>query len=89
MFPVVAVDKAAVLREKDTMTTEEIKKRINQRPFQPFTVRLAEGKETEVPTGDHAHLHPSGSTLFVHLDRGGTEIIDVRLVISLQVNEVA
>ena len=71
------------------MTTEEIKKRIGQKPFQPFAVRLADGQAIEVPTGDHAHLHPSGRTLFVHLDRGGTEIIDVRLVISLQTKEVA
>ncbi len=71
------------------MTKEEIHKRIAQRPFHPFIVRLADGKEVEVPTGDHAHLHPNGRTLFVHPEQGGTEIIDVRLVISLQIREVA
>ena len=71
------------------MTKEEIKKRLQERPFKPFKIRLAGGEEIEVPTGDHAHLHPNGRTLFVHLDRGGTEIIDVMLVTSLQLMEVA
>jgi hypothetical protein len=89
MWPVGTVDKGHVLTDKKHMTTEEIKKRITQKPFLPFIVRLADGKEIAVPTGDHAHLHPSGRTLFVHLDRGGTEIVDVRLVIALQVKETA
>jgi hypothetical protein len=45
--------------------------------------------EINVPTGDHAHLHPSGRTLFVHLERGGTKIIDVALVTALEVKETA
>jgi hypothetical protein len=71
------------------VTKEEIQKRIQQRPFTPFKVRLAGGEEIEVPTADHAHLHPAGRTLFVHLDQGGTEIIDVTLVTALKVVETA
>jgi hypothetical protein len=71
------------------MTKEEIRKRLEQKPFKPFSVRLAGGEEIEVPTGDHAHLHPNGRTLFVHLDNGGTEIIDVTWVTSLRLKEVA
>ena len=71
------------------MTKEEIQKRLATRPFTPFKVRLAGGEEIEVPTADHAHLHPNGRTLFVHLDKGGTEIIDVTLVTAMQVKEIA
>jgi hypothetical protein len=67
------------------MTKEEIRNRLEQNPFQPFKVRLADGQEVPVPTRDHAHLHPRGRTLFVHKDRGGTDIIDVGLVIALEV----
>jgi len=42
-----------------------------------------------VPTADHVHLHPNGRTLFVHVDQGGTEIIDVTLVTALNVKETA
>jgi hypothetical protein len=71
------------------MTKDEIRERLTLKPFKPFTVRLADGMEIDVPTGDHAHLHPSGRTLFVHLDRGGTKIIDVALVTALEVKETA
>ena len=71
------------------MTKEEVRERVLQKPFHPFKVRLADGLEIDVPTGDHFHLHPSGRTLFVHLDRGGTKIIDVALVTALEVKETA
>jgi len=71
------------------MTKEEIRERLNLKPFKPFTVRLADGMEIEVPTGDHAHLHPGGRTLFVHLEQGGTKILDVALVTALEVKETA
>ena len=66
------------------MSKEEIRRRIEAKPFVPFKVRLADGATIQVPSGDHAHLHPTGRTLFVHLDRGGTEIIDVALVTALE-----
>ena len=71
------------------MTKDEIRERISTRPFKPFKVRLADGLEIDVPSGDHVHLHPTGRTLFVHLDRGGTKIIDVALVTALEVLEKA
>ncbi len=71
------------------MTREEIKKRLDARPFVPCRVKIAGGGEFLVPTGDHAHLHPNGRILFIHQDPGGTEIIDVALVSSLNVEEVA
>ena len=83
------VDKLCGKIQKADMTTEEIQERIEQKPFQPFKVRLTDGAEIDVPTGDQAHLHPNGSTLFVHLDRGGTKIIDITMVTALQVMEMA
>jgi hypothetical protein len=71
------------------MTKEEIKRRLNRKPFRPFVVKVAGGGQYPVPTGDHAHLHPNGRTLFVHLEDGGTEIIDVMLIGSLHTKEVA
>ena len=68
------------------MTKDEIQKRLSQVPFIPFKVRLAGGESVNVPTSDHAHLHPNGRTLFVHLDQGGTEVIDV---MALQLGQTA
>jgi hypothetical protein len=71
------------------MTREEIKRRLEERPFRPFRVKVAGDGEYEVRTGDHAHLHPNGRLLFIHLDSGGTAIIDVPLVSSLHIKETA
>jgi len=71
------------------MTKEEIRERVFQRPFTPFSVRLADGLEIAVPSGDHVHLHPSGRTLFIHLNQGGTKIIDVALVTALETKHTA
>ena len=71
------------------MSKDEIQMRLARQSFVPFVVRLADGVELDVPSGDHAHLHPNGRTLFVHLDGGGTEIIDVRLITALRLKEVA
>ena len=89
MTSTTSVDKPAVRLEDRNMTKQEIQERINEKPFKPVKVRLADGLEIDVPTGDHVHLHPTGRTLFVHLDRGGTKIIDVALVTALKVKETA
>ena len=71
------------------MTKEELKRRLEERPFRPFRVKVAGDGEYEVPTGDHAHMHPNGRLLFIHLDAGGTAIIDVPLVSSRHIKETA
>ena len=71
------------------MTKDEVRERISAKPFKPFKVRVADRLEIDVPTADHVHLHPTGLTLFVHLDHGGTKIIDVALVTALELKETA
>ncbi len=71
------------------MTKSEIKERLEQRPFRPFKVQVAGDGEYEVPSGDHAHLHPNGRLMFIHLDTRGTAIIDVPLITSIHVKEIA
>ena len=69
------------------MTKDEIKRRLDERAFRPFKVRVAGDGEYEVPSGDHVHLHPNGRLFFIHLDTGGTAIIDVPLITSVHVKE--
>ncbi|MBM3837171.1 MAG: hypothetical protein FJ398_04275 [Verrucomicrobia bacterium] len=69
------------------MTKDEIKRRLEERPFRPFKVRVAGDGEYEVPSGDHVSLHPNGRLLFIHLDTGGTAIIDVPLITSVHIKE--
>ena len=64
------------------MTKEEIKQHLEANPFVPFRVKIAGGGEIEVPSRDHAHLHPRGRVMTIFIERGGTEIIDIALVSS-------
>jgi hypothetical protein len=66
------------------MRIEELKKVKDQHPFQPFTIRMADGREIEIRHpdavawgGDHARI------AFCIVPGGGWEIIDVALVTSL------
>ena len=71
------------------MTKDEIKRRLEATPFMPFKVKVAGGGEFDVPSRDHAHLHPQGRVLTIFIDEGGTEIVDVALVSSLYIKEAA
>ena len=69
------------------MTKEELKRRLQETPFRPFKVKVAGDGEYEVASGDYVSLHPNGRLLFIHLDSGGTGIIDVPLISSFHVKE--
>jgi hypothetical protein len=71
------------------MTKEEIRRRLEANPFVPFKVRVAGGGNFDVPSRDHAHLHPTGRVMTIFIEEGGTEIVDVALVSSLNVKEAA
>ena len=71
------------------MTKDEIQARLEAKPFVPFVVRVAGGKDILVPSRDHAHIHPRGRTMHIFLDRGGSEIVDIALVSSIFSEEAA
>jgi hypothetical protein len=50
-------------------------------------VKVAGDEKYEAASGDHVSLHPNGRLLFIHLDSGGTAIIDVPLISSIHVKE--
>jgi len=71
------------------MTKEEIKQHLEAHPFVPFKVKIAGGGEFEVPFRDHAHLHPKGRVLTIFIEEGGTEFIDIALVSSIHMVDLA
>ncbi len=48
------------------MTKEEAKRRLDQRPFRPFKVRVAGDGVYEVPSSDHVSLDPN-RLLIIHV----------------------
>jgi hypothetical protein len=68
------------------MTKEALAKAIQRQPFQPFTLRLADGTEVSVPHRDFISMHPTGRTVIVYGEDEDLEILDVMLVTSLRTN---
>jgi hypothetical protein len=63
---------------------EELKKMKDRRPFEPFFIRMADGREVRVKHPDAVSWDPDQIRIAVcGVPGGGTEVIDVALVTSL------
>lgn len=67
-----------------SMTKEALEKVIHRTPFQPFVLRLADGRALPVPHQDFISMHPTGRTVIVYGPKEDLEILDVMLVTGLQ-----
>ncbi len=66
------------------MTTEELRKLLEARPFQPFVIRTGDGRETRV-SHPEAVGYSGRIATYIH-PIGGVEIFDLFLVSSLFVD---
>lgn len=66
------------------MTTEQLPKLMRARPFQPFVIRTADGREVEVRHPE-AIAYPGGRIAVVVGPDESVEIIDLLLVPTLRV----
>ena len=67
------------------MTTEQLKKVHDARPFRPFRVHLADGRAFQVRHPEMLAYSPTGRTFVVYSGRGDEmEIIDLLLVTSIE-----
>jgi hypothetical protein len=66
------------------MTMERIRERLHARPFEPFTIHLADGRSVLVQHPDFIAAAPSGRTLSVYQPDDSHHIIDVLLVTDLE-----
>ena len=69
------------------MKLEEIRQVKNQRPFLPFLVRTADGRELRVSHPDAIAWKESSPRIVICSSPGGWEIIDVGLIVSLAIQE--
>jgi hypothetical protein len=68
------------------MRIDELKKVKDRRPFQPFLIRMADGREIPVKHPDAVAWDPDQIRIAVcGVPGGGTEILDVALVTSLSI----
>ena len=67
------------------MTIEQLRLFHRARPFQPFTIHLADGRSMYVVHNEFLAQSPSGRTVAVSQPDGTFEVVDLLLVTSLRV----
>ncbi len=67
-----------------SMRKEALTKAAHRNPFQPFVLRLADGRAVRVPHQDFISMHPTGRTVIVYGQNEDLEILDVMLITGLQ-----
>lgn len=67
------------------MTIEQLRNALQARPFQPFTIHLADGRYFPVPHPDFLSHSPGGRTIIVYHGGEAFSIIDLLLVTELEV----
>jgi len=65
------------------VTIEQIRKAYQTKPFQPFTLRTADGTDYVVKHSEFLYITPKGRTIVVADDEGAVSVIDLLLVSSL------
>ena len=68
------------------MTTEQFRAALHVQPFQPFTIRMGDGRSFEVPHPDFVAHSPSGRTVIVVQPDDSFSVLDLLLMTELQVN---
>ncbi|MFN3407512.1 MAG: hypothetical protein ACK45B_00830 [Limisphaerales bacterium] len=66
--------------------TKDIRDRLAARPFFPFVVHTADGREYPVPTPDHAHVSPGGGRVSIWTDDDQEFILPGLLISGLKVH---
>ena len=72
------------------MRIEELKKAMDERPFRPFSIRMADGRKIQITHPDTvAWESDRARSAFCIVPGGGWEIIDIALATSLDMQAPA
>jgi len=66
------------------MSKDTIREAISAQPFQPFTVRMADGNAYPVPARDFVSLSPNGRTLVIFGAGNKIKLLDCLLVTEIE-----
>jgi hypothetical protein len=67
------------------MTVDQLRNVCTAQPFQPFTIHLADGRDSFVRHPDFIMTAPSGRTAIVYQPDDSFNIVDLQLVTNLEV----
>lgn len=66
------------------MTTQQMREWHQARPFQPFVIRMADGRSVVVKHPETMAISPVGRTITVYTRSGAAQVIDLLLVTALK-----
>jgi hypothetical protein len=66
------------------MAPEVIRRAWRLRPFQPFNLHLADGRQLRVPSPEFLIVPDEGRIVIVHQPSGGRHLVDLLLVTDLE-----
>ncbi len=64
----------------------DIRERLDARPFVPFTIHVADGREYRVERPDDAHIHSNRARVSVFADDGREFILPALLISGIAVD---
>ena len=67
------------------MTSEQLKATLRHQPFQPFTIRMVDGRSFHVPHPEWVIVSPSGRTAIVFEQDDSHSVLDLMLMNELKV----
>jgi hypothetical protein len=71
------------------MTIEQLRTTHHATPFQPFTIRMADGRHFLIPHPDFLSMSPSGRTAVIFHADGSASIVDLLLMTELELSAPA
>lgn len=66
------------------MTNEQFRDMLHRQPFQPFTIRMADGRSIDVGHPEFVALSPAGRTVIIQTADGGHRVLDLLLMTELE-----
>jgi len=66
------------------VTTEQLRTTIRAHPFQPFMIRMADGRQFAIPHPDFLSMSPSGRTAVIYHPDDSASIVDLLLMTELE-----
>jgi hypothetical protein len=69
------------------VTIEKLREVLHARPFESFTIHVADGRDVPVPHPDFISLDPRGRIVHVFLGDGRSEFIDFMLVTRIEIGD--
>lgn len=71
------------------MTIEQLRTTLGTKPFQPFAVRMADGRKFPIPHPDFLSMSPVGRTAVIFHPDGAASIVDLLLMTELELSPPA